>query len=81
MTANTLPDAPRLLADTFGPNLKRTRLASGMSQGRLALAAGLLGGQPAIARYEAAIVVPSLAVAIRMSRALGCTLDDLTEGF
>lgn len=48
-----------------------------MSQGGLALAAGLLSGQASISRYESGHVTPTLLVAHRLATALGCSLDAL----
>lgn len=81
MTATTLSSALAATesARAFGSNLRRLREVAGLSQGRLALMAALLGGQPQVSLYEAGRI-PTLVIAARLASALGCSLDELTEG-
>lgn len=58
-------------------SIKDKRLAASMSQEKLAKAAGV--SRVAITRYEAGERVPSLEIAARIARALGCKVDDLLQ--
>jgi len=51
-----------------------------MSQGQLAIRAGLLSGQPMISQYELDKVTPGIAQLRLLAAGLGCTVADLVEG-
>lgn len=57
-------------------NLVRLRALSGMSQRELSQASGV--SLPQIGRYEVGISHPRMTALIKMSVALGCTVDDIT---
>ena len=58
-------------------DIKKVRLAVGMSQEDLAKASGV--SRIAIARYETGERVPSVIIAARIANALGCKVDDLIK--
>lgn len=58
-------------------SIKDKRIAVGMSQEALAQASGV--SRVAIARYETGERVPSITIAARIAKALGCKVDDLIE--
>jgi transcriptional regulator with XRE-family HTH domain len=61
--------------ETFAQRLQRIRQRSGLSQPRLAEAAGL--AVASVRNYEQGRRMPGLEEAAKMARALGCTLDEL----
>lgn len=56
-------------------NLKTVRVRLGLSQSELAARAGI--ARQTVGGIEAALYAPSAAVALRLSRALGCRVEDL----
>lgn len=58
-------------------DIKTLRLKAGMSQEMLAQASGV--SRVAIARYETGERVPSIVIAARIAKALGCKVDDLID--
>lgn len=62
--------------DTFGARLKRLREASGMSQAKLATAAGVPLGTLQGAEYDRR--EPLVSTAAKLAAALGVSLDALT---
>lgn len=58
-------------------SIKDKRIAVGMSQEALAQASGV--SRVAIARYETGERVPSITIAARIAKALGCKVDDLID--
>jgi transcriptional regulator with XRE-family HTH domain len=60
----------------FAGRLRSAREAAGLTQAALAAASGM--GQPMIAHLESGRRRPTLAVACRLARALGRTLDELS---
>lgn len=62
-------------AAVFGQNLRAARLKSGLTQLKLARAAGI--DRPSLTTYEAGGVIPSVMVAARLADALGVGLADL----
>lgn len=59
--------------ETFGARLRRLR--GDRTQTEIAFAAGL--GQHQISDYEREQYEPSLEIAKRLAKALGCTIDEL----
>lgn len=57
----------------IGPALRDARQQRGLTQAELARRAGT--SQPAVARYETGVTVPSLATLARLLAALGLRLD------
>lgn len=62
---------------SFGSRLKAARLARGWQQRKLAVKSGIT--QQSICRYESEEYEPTLRVAIRLSGALGMSLDELAR--
>jgi DNA-binding XRE family transcriptional regulator len=58
-------------------DIKKLRIAAGMSQDDLAKAAGI--SRIAIARYETGERTPSIITAVKIANALGCKVDDLID--
>ncbi|MBQ6945373.1 MAG: helix-turn-helix transcriptional regulator [Ruminococcus sp.] len=63
---------------SFGSNLKRLRKEKGIKQGELEKLIGVSSRH--ISKWERDIVTPSLYALIKLSRAFGCTLDELVFG-
>ena len=63
---------------TFGARLKALREQRGLTQAKLAEAAGISLG--AVRNYEQGLREPSLAAGVKLARALGIRLDVLAEG-
>lgn len=59
-------------------DIKTLRLAAGMSQADLAQSSAV--SRISIARYESGRREPTLAIAVKLADALGCTIDELIEG-
>lgn len=62
----------------FGENLKRMRAKSGMTQREVASLAQI--HYRYVQDMEAGLKIPSVAIAVRLHRALKCKLTDLTKG-
>ena len=58
-------------------SIKDKRIAANMSQEELAQASGV--SRVAIASYESGKRTPSISIAARIAKALGCKLDDLID--
>jgi transcriptional regulator with XRE-family HTH domain len=58
-------------------SIKDKRIAANMSQEELAQASNV--SRVAITRYETGERVPSIAIAARIAKALGCKVDDLID--
>ena len=58
-------------------DIKRRREQANMTQDALAKAANV--SRVAIARYESGARTPLVSIAIRIARALNCTLDELMK--
>lgn len=58
-------------------DIKKLRLQVGMSQEMLARESGV--SRVAIARYESGERVPSIKIAAKIAKALGCKVDDLID--
>lgn len=56
-------------------NIKERRIELGLSQGALAEKAGVT--VMSICRYENGKRIPPLDIAVKIAKALGCTVDDL----
>jgi transcriptional regulator with XRE-family HTH domain len=69
---------PQAQVDTFGRNVKRLRRAAGLTQERLAERAGI--GPRYLQRIENSTFGCSLAVLIRLRRALNVSWDALLRG-
>jgi transcriptional regulator with XRE-family HTH domain len=69
---------PQAQVDTFGRNLKRLRRAAGFTQERLAERAGI--GPRYLQRIENGTFGCSLAVLLRLRKALGVSWDVLLRG-
>jgi DNA-binding XRE family transcriptional regulator len=61
--------------DDLENRVRALREAAGLSQGELANRAGIT--RQAVSAIESGGYVPNTAVALRLSRALGCTVEDL----
>ena len=61
--------------ETFGQRLKRLREAKGLSQAKLAVAAGVSAGSLRNAEYDRR--EPLIGLAAKIAAALGVTLDEL----
>jgi transcriptional regulator with XRE-family HTH domain len=68
--------AARTNTESFGQRLKRLRQAAGLSQAKLARAAGVPHGSPRNWEYD--LREPLVGAAAKIARALGVTLDELT---
>lgn len=62
-------------SETMARNIKVERVKRGWSQEDLAKASGV--GLNSIARYETGNVVPGLDNALKLAKALGCSIDDI----
>ena len=62
-------------SDAMARNIKVERVKRGWSQEDLAKASGV--GLNSIARYETGNVVPGLDNALKLAKALGCSIDDI----
>ena len=62
----------------FGENLKRIRAQRGMTQREVAALAQIHYRH--VQDMEAGLKIPSVAIAVRLHRALKCKLTDLTKG-
>ena len=58
-------------------NIKKHREAAGLSQTELATMVAVEQGS--ISKFENGIKTPSIAMGKAIAKALGCTLDELTE--
>jgi len=65
-------------AELLGRNVRRAREASGMSQARLAVRAGV--SQSTIARYERGLMAPQLEPFVKLAVALGVSPCHLLPG-
>jgi transcriptional regulator with XRE-family HTH domain len=63
--------------ETFGQRLKRLRQAAGLSQAKLARAAGVPHGS--LRNWEYDLREPLVSTAAKLARALGITVDALVE--
>jgi transcriptional regulator with XRE-family HTH domain len=63
--------------DTFPARVKELRQLRGLSRDQLAVAAGT--SSHSVAKLEQGTRAPSLELAWRLARALGCSLDDLVR--
>lgn len=61
---------------TFGERMRQARKAIGLTQPQLAARIGCT--QPMVSQYESGIKTPSLTTAIKISAALGASLDWLS---
>lgn len=62
-------------SEAMARNIKVERVKRGWSQEDLAKASGV--GLNSIARYETGNVVPGLDNALKLAKALGCSIDDI----
>lgn len=67
----------RVALDAIDTQLRRRRVAAGVSQHELAIRSGLT--RQAISAIEAGHYVPNTAVALRLARALACTVEDIFQ--
>ena len=65
----------RIAAETLESHVRGKRIAAGLSQSDLAQRAGLT--RQAVSAIEAGQYVPNTAVALRLARAFGCSVEDL----
>ncbi len=65
---------------SIGENIRRRRIASSLSQGALALRAGLVNGQPQVSQYETGKTIPTIGQLKLIAAGLCCTVADLVEG-
>jgi len=64
--------------DKFKYNLKKIRMGNTLSQSELATRAGIEASH--ISHYECGRRIPSVPNLIKLSKALNCTMEDLTNG-
>ncbi|MBS1894720.1 MAG: helix-turn-helix transcriptional regulator [Actinobacteria bacterium] len=67
-----------LVAERIGANLRRLRAAAGISQEELAFRAGIHQSEASL--IEGGRRVPRARTLIKLSGALGVTIDDLVDG-
>ena len=63
---------------TFGDNLRQARIEKGLTQKQVAEKSEIVERQ--YQYYETSKRVPNVLIAKRLANAIGCTLDDLTDG-
>lgn len=63
--------------ETFPSRMRELREAKGLSRDQLAVAAGT--SSHSISKLEQGVRAPSLELAWRVAKALGCTLDDMVQ--
>lgn len=68
------------LAEIIGKNIKARRKAKGWTQQMLGKAVSGFVCNSAVSKWEAGTFCPSAEALLQVSRAFGCTIDDLFEG-
>lgn len=77
---NTAAAIAEATAPLVGDNIRQRRIALGLSQAALTQRVRIPIAQSNLSQYETGRVLPTLPMLLVLAEALGCKVEDLTEG-